>query len=241
MLAVVPVPELLPDLAPLNLLAQIFGDLQPCRFQRMVAGGGMNVRAGHGQMHLRPEGRRAVPLPFQHDLGRGDGDEAMQAFELLLQPGAQASGGVKAANSELDFHKRDVSVFSLGRGESVTLPPGEQRQQAPQKMNHHVTFLFGSRVRRTCRSRKAMLRQTEPIVNRRLEAVPPAARGKTARVERSHRLAQANSIAKIAKPAGITRKAGPGNAISAMPRASTVPPTTPIRMRLMCLRVVMCI
>ena len=85
-LAVALVPELLLHLAPLDLMAQFFGDLQPSRFQSMVARVGVDVRARHGQMHLRAEGGRAVPTPFQHHIGRGDGDELVQAFELLLQP-----------------------------------------------------------------------------------------------------------------------------------------------------------
>ena len=58
--------------------------------------------------------------------------------------------------------------------------------------------------------------------------------GKIARAERSHRLAQANSIARMANPAGITMNAGPGNTIIAIPRISTVPPSATIIMRLKC-------
>ena len=111
-------PELRPAFAPLDLLAQLLGDLQPRGFERVVAGGGVDVRAGHGQMHMSAEGWSAVRLPFQHHFGEGDRDELMQAFELLLQPGAQGGVGVEAANSELDFRKRDVGVFDLRWGES---------------------------------------------------------------------------------------------------------------------------
>jgi len=50
----------------------------------------------------------------------------------------------------------------------------------------------------------------------------------------NHRRAHGNSIAKIANPAGITMKAGPGSTIKAMPTASTVPPTTATTMFLTC-------
>ena len=71
MLAVALVPELLAGFATLDLLAQILGDLQPGGFQRVVAGGGVDVRDWHGQMHVRAEGRCAVLLSFQHDFGGG--------------------------------------------------------------------------------------------------------------------------------------------------------------------------
>jgi len=103
-LAVTLVTELLPGFASLDLLAQAFCDLQPDGFQRMVAGGGVDVRAGHGQMHVRPECGRVVPLAFQHHVGHADGNQAVQAFELLPQPKTQAGVGVEATNSELDFH-----------------------------------------------------------------------------------------------------------------------------------------
>ena len=96
-----------------------------------------------------------------------------------------------------------------------------------------MIFLFSSRVRRTCRSRKPALRRTVSFVILRLGAVTVERRGKIARAERSHRLAQANSIARIASPAGMTMKAGPGSTTNAMPKASTVPPTTVTTMRLM--------
>ncbi len=40
----------------------------------------------------------------------------------------------------------------------------------------------------------------------------------------SHLLAQANSIARIASPEGITMNAGPGSTSRAIPMSSTVPP-----------------
>ena len=77
-------PELLLAFAPLDLLAQFACDLQPDGFQRVVAGGGVNVRAGHGQMHVGAEGGRAVPLLFQHHFGGAHRHEVVQPFELLL-------------------------------------------------------------------------------------------------------------------------------------------------------------
>ena len=56
--------------------------------------------------------------------------------------------------------------------------------------------------------------------------------GSRPRAFRNHRRAQANSIARMASPAGITIKAGPGSTKNATPIASTVPPTTRIVMRL---------
>lgn len=91
--------RLLPAFAPLDLLPQVFCDLEPDGFHRVVAGGGMNVRAGHGQMHLGVEGGRVARLPFQQHLGDANGDEAVQALELLFQPEAQAGVGIEAANS----------------------------------------------------------------------------------------------------------------------------------------------
>ncbi len=46
------------------------------------------------------------------------------------------------------------------------------------------------------------------------------------RIIRSQRRAQANSVARMARPIGITTIAGPGRTIRAMPIRSTVPPTT---------------
>src|SRR5512139_396684 len=46
------------------------------------------------------------------------------------------------------------------------------------------------------------------------------------RTRRSRRRAQTNSVARIARPAGITTNAGPGRTIIATPIATTVPPTT---------------
>ena len=57
--------------------------------------------------------------------------------------------------------------------------------------------------------------------------------GRMARADRNQRLAHANSIARMASPSGITMNAGPGSTISAMPMASTVPPTTITTTRLM--------
>ena len=47
----------------------------------------------------------------------------------------------------------------------------------------------------------------------------------------SQRRAKANSIERIASPAGITMKAGPGSTIMATPTITTVVPITPIAMR----------
>lgn len=44
--------------------------------------------------------------------------------------------------------------------------------------------------------------------------------------------AHANSVARIARPAGITRNAGPGRTIKATPNNSTVPPITAMATRL---------
>ena len=49
---------------------------------------------------------------------------------------------------------------------------------------------------------------------------------------RNQRRAQANSSAKIARPAGITTVAGPGSTIIAIPTSKTVPPTMATIMRL---------
>jgi len=56
--------------------------------------------------------------------------------------------------------------------------------------------------------------------------------GSHSRALRSQRLAHANSIARMANPAGIMRKAGPGNTTNAMPTAKTVPPSVATMMRL---------
>ena len=98
------VPELLPGFAPLDLLLEVIEDLEPDGFQRAATRVGVNVRARHGQLHKRAKGRRSVPLLFQHDLGGADGNQVVQAFEVLFEPGAEAGGGVEAANSELDIH-----------------------------------------------------------------------------------------------------------------------------------------
>ena len=60
----------------------------------------------------------------------------------------------------------------------------------------------------------------------------PAAPWIHPRAVRSQRLAHANSMARIPKPAGMTRKAGPGNTSNATPNVSTVVPATAIKIRL---------
>ena len=75
-------PELLSNFAPLDLLAQFLRDLQPGGLQGVIASFGMDVRAGHSQMHLRAKGRSTVTLTFKHHVGGGDGYEATQALEL---------------------------------------------------------------------------------------------------------------------------------------------------------------
>lgn len=77
-----------------------------------------------------------------------------------------------------------------------------------------------------------MLRRTDLIVIFCGAEWPAERRGKTARAERSQRLAQANSTARMANPAGIIMNAGPGSTTIATPRASTVPPAIMIMMRL---------
>src|SRR2546425_184352 len=51
----------------------------------------------------------------------------------------------------------------------------------------------------------------------------------------SRRRAQANSVARMARPAGMTTKAGPGSTISARPTSSTITPITATPMRRACL------
>lgn len=48
---------------------------------------------------------------------------------------------------------------------------------------------------------------------------------------RNQRRAQANSMAKIARPVGMTSVAGPGSTIIATPTSKTVPPTMETTMR----------
>jgi hypothetical protein len=79
-----PVPfhaRFLPGLALLDLLAQPCHDLQPDRFQRVVASFGVNVRSGHGQQYKRAKRRGGAPLIFQNDSGSGYGREALQPFD----------------------------------------------------------------------------------------------------------------------------------------------------------------
>lgn len=63
--------------------------------------------------------------------------------------------------------------------------------------------------------------------------------GRSARALHSQRLAHANSIARMAKPAGIKRKAGPGSTIKARPASSTVPPMRATTKRLIVRRALM--
>src|SRR5437867_1473046 len=118
----------------------------------------------------------------------------------------------------------------------VPLSQQSNRQSEEEEDEYHECFLFGNKVRRICRSRKLALRRTDcRVIFFRGADSFPGRRTRTARAERSQRLAQANSIARIASPAGMTRKAGPGSTIRAMPRASTVPPTTATTIVLTCL------
>jgi hypothetical protein len=48
----------------------------------------------------------------------------------------------------------------------------------------------------------------------------------------SHRLAHANSTARMARPSGMTTMAGPGKTIIANPAARTIPPVAPTKNRL---------
>src|SRR2546425_8351732 len=58
-----------------------------------------------------------------------------------------------------------------------------------------------------------------------------AARRTRARTRSRRRRAQTNSVARIARPSGMTISAGPGRRIIAPPTRSTVPPITPIAIR----------
>ena len=70
-----------------------------------------------------------------------------------------------------------------------------------------MVFLFRSGFRRTCRSRKPALRPNDFRVNFfRGAELSLERRGRSARAERNQRLAQANSIARIASPAGMTQQ-----------------------------------
>ena len=108
MLAVALVPELLPCLAPLDLLAQGGGNCEPNRFQRVVASFGMDVRSGHSQRYKRAEGRGVVLPVFQYYRRDGHWNEALQAFEWLFQPTAQIGVEVETENVELDFHSSEM-------------------------------------------------------------------------------------------------------------------------------------
>ena len=110
-------PELLAGLAPLDLPAQGGGDLEPGRFQRVVAGLGMDVRARHGQRYKRAEGRCVVPPLFQHYRGGGNRNEALQPFDGLLQPMAQTGVEIETENVELDFHGFRWVEFKVGKRE----------------------------------------------------------------------------------------------------------------------------
>ncbi len=57
------------------------------------------------------------------------------------------------------------------------------------------------------------------------------------RMRLSNRRAHTNSIARIARPSGITTKAGPGKKIIASPIETTVPPSSPMTIRQACRRV----
>ena len=105
MLAVDIVPGQLLRLAPPDLLSQVFHDLEPRSLKGVVECRRVNVGAGHGQMHDRAKAGCGVPMLFQRHSGLADGDEAVQTFNLLFQPGAQVGVVVEAANSELDFHR----------------------------------------------------------------------------------------------------------------------------------------
>ena len=75
-------PELLSNFAPLNLEAQFLRDFQPGGLQGVIAGFGMDFRAGHSQKHLRAKGRSTFPLTLKHHVGGGNGYEVAQALEL---------------------------------------------------------------------------------------------------------------------------------------------------------------
>jgi hypothetical protein len=128
----------------------------------------------------------------------------------------------------------DCRLVSSGPYACFLLSGVSPRQNSRKAVEYHVIFRFSSEVRRNCRSRKLALRRIDCIVNFLRGAESSLERrGKIARAERSQRLAQANSIARIANPAGITMNAGPGNTINAIPKASTVLPTTATAIRLM--------
>ena len=100
----------------------------------------------------------------------------------------------------------------------------------------HVSFLFGSTVRRAWRSRNAMLRRIDWM----LTFLFVAEKGLFG-IQRQNRARRPEPAfgpgkfdPKMASPSGITMNAGPGSTISATPTVRTVPPTTITTMRLTC-------
>jgi len=99
----------------------------------------------------------------------------------------------------------------------------------------HASSLLSKKLLRIRRSRNAMplRRDCTVILLILVEGSLFDFFGTIARADRSQRLAQANSTARIASPSGITMKAGPGSTTSARPRSRTVPPSTTTKMRRM--------
>ena len=147
-------PGPLSRLAPFDLFAEVFGDLQPDGFQRMIAGGGVDVRARHGQMHVRAEGGRAVPLPFQHDFGGVAAVDGLGFFALptigsqrscraLRLPNHRAHRGLPPA---ILRHQRRTQADPPGRaGHHV---PGESGAVRLNRLQSFVCVLTPSRKAR---------------------------------------------------------------------------------------------
>lgn len=158
-------PRMLPGFAPLDLPAQSGGNLEPGGVQRVVARFGMDVRSGHGQRDIRAEGLGILAPMFQHHRRDADGDEALESCERQFKPTAEARIEVETTNVELDFHR----VYSANRGAfppvagaaAGRLSPERKRPREDGENEDHVSFLLGSSVRPTCRSRNAMLRRMD--------------------------------------------------------------------------------
>lgn len=93
----------------LNFPGQALDDLQPGGLHGVVDGDGVDVRAGHGQVHASANAWCGLRLVFQHHLGGAYRNKQVQLFEFLAQPSAQLMVPIEATELELEVHNGDVS------------------------------------------------------------------------------------------------------------------------------------
>jgi len=94
----------MPAPALFNLLAQSCRDFSPCGGQRMIAGGCMDIGAGHRQGGDGLVGWGRLVLALEGQVSMRDGHEFIQNLKLRVYFAAQSGVGLGTQGVEFDLH-----------------------------------------------------------------------------------------------------------------------------------------